>query len=246
VRELVGALEGPVPAPVREIASGLEYRDFLTVGLLVPRLKIQETRPDGSSLVRDNWIYIQEPDVRVGRLQIFNNWSPFMVADPETVWLGMEYFCNEGDDLWVMDDEALKAFGASELDRIGIIDRASVMDGVIVRMPKAYPGYFGSYHQFDQVRAYLDTLPNLFLIGRNGMHRYNNQDHSMLTAMAAVDLVATGGTDKAAIWEVNTEDEYHETAKAEAASVAAARPVMGQLSAEARVPQASDAETPVS
>jgi len=158
----------------------------------------------------DNWIYVQEPDVKLGRLQIFNNWSPYLVADPNTVWLGLEYFCNEGDALWSMPDAPFLDFAARELAKIGLIDYADVLDGTVVRVPKAYPAYFGEYRGIGKVRGFLDQWSNVFPIGRNGMHRYNNQDHSMLAAKAAVDCIAQDG-DKAAIWQVNAEDEYHET-----------------------------------
>ncbi len=213
VRELIAALD-QAPAEVREIAAGLAYRDFITVGLLVRNLRLAKgTGPGpepGATTIPDNWIYIQEEDVRLGRLQVFNNWSPYLVRDPNTVWLGLEYFCNEGDDLWRMDDQALRRLGAEELARLGFIDPAAVLDGVVIRQPKAYPAYFGAYHRFARIRAYSDSLENLFLIGRNGMHRYNNMDHSMLTAMAAVAAARTGSRDKSAIWAVNSEEEYHE------------------------------------
>ncbi|MBK6901213.1 MAG: NAD(P)/FAD-dependent oxidoreductase [bacterium] len=212
VQELVAGLGGDVPAGVREVAAGLRYRDFITVGLLLDKLLIrnQTSRPTSGGLIPDNWIYIQEPDVRLGRLQVFNNWSPYLVADPTKAWLGLEYFCNEGDDLWSMDDAAFADFAVAELAQIGVIDPADVRDRVVIRMPKTYPAYFGTYDRFREIRDYTDTLANLFLIGRNGMHRYNNQDHSMLTAMAAVDAIASGATDKTAIWDVNVEGEYHE------------------------------------
>jgi len=165
---------------------------------------------EGGHVVRDNWIYIQEPDVKIGRLQIFNNWSPSMVADANTVWLGLEYFCNEGDPLWSMADEELKQLGARELDEIGLIDRADVIDATVIRMPKTYPAYFGTYDRLSEIRACLDAIPNLFLVGRNGMHRYNNQDHSMLTAMTAVDNIIAGRTNKDNLWDINTEQDYHE------------------------------------
>ncbi len=212
VQELVAGLGGDVPAGAREVAAGLRYRDFVTVGLLLDKLLIRNetSRPTAGGLIPDNWIYIQERDVRLGRLQVFNNWSPYLVADPTKVWLGLEYFCNEGDDLWSLDDGAFADFAVGELARIGVIDPADVRDRVVIRMPKTYPAYFGTYDRFGEIRDYVDTIANLFLIGRNGMHRYNNQDHSMLTAMAAVDAIATGATDKAAIWDVNVEGEYHE------------------------------------
>jgi hypothetical protein len=213
VKEIIRGMEPKPPANVREVAEGLVYRDFLTVGLLVSRLKLKENTRNGSGLIRDNWIYVQEPDVQVGRLQIFNNWSPYMVADPNTVWLGLEYFCNESDRLWSMTDADLIRLGREELDRIGIIDSADVLDGTVIRMEKTYPAYFGAYDRFDEIRNYVDSFENLFLLGRNGMHRYNNQDHSMLTAMVAVDNILAGETGKANLWEINTEQEYHEEAK---------------------------------
>ena len=208
VRELVAALDCGIPQAVREIAAGLTYRDFLTVGLLLRDLKVRDERTQG--LLRDNWIYIQEPEVKLGRLQIFNNWSPYLVADPSTVWVGLEYFCNEGDELWEMPDEEMAAFGAAELERIGIIDRADVLDHTVIRVPKCYPAYFGTYNRFDELRAWLDGIDNLYLVGRNGMHRYNNQDHSMLAAMTAVENILAGRVDKSNIWAVNTEQDYHE------------------------------------
>jgi protoporphyrinogen oxidase len=213
VKELIEAINGQdVPDNVREVATALPYRDFITVGLLLRKLKIRnETdRPTTNDIVPDNWIYIQEPDVLVGRLQVFNNWSPYMVSDPGLVWVGMEYFVQEGDELWNKSDEDLVAFGTAELAQIGIIDRADVVDGTALRVKKTYPAYFGVYKRFDEIRAFTDTIPNLFLVGRNGMHRYNNQDHSMLTAMAAVDAIQSGSTDKSALWDVNVEQEYHE------------------------------------
>lgn len=216
IQELTRALGRggvPVPAEVQEISDGLQYRDFITVGILAKRLQVRE--PDGG-LIRDTWIYIQEPDVQLGRLQIFNNWSPYMVAEPDTVWLGLEYFCYENDDLWSMPDERLKQFAAGELEKIGMLHRADVLDAHVVRVPKTYPAYFGTYDRFDQLREWMDSFPNLFLVGRNGMHKYNNQDHSMLTAMHVVDGIAAGRVDRAAVWAVNTEQEYHEERAAKA------------------------------
>jgi len=207
IRDLTRALDCQVPPRVREIAEGLVYRDFVTVGLLLSKLEIREE--DGSA-IRDTWIYIQEPEVKVGRLQIFNNWSPYMVADPSLMWVGLEYFCNEGDDLWSCTDEELRSLAVAELETIDIARRENVLDSVVIRMPKTYPAYFGTYERFDELRAYLDSFENLALVGRNGMHKYNNQDHSMLTAMLAVENLAMGRTDKSNLWAVNTEEEYHE------------------------------------
>ena len=213
VKELIASLEKNAPEDVRKISDGLVYRDFITVGILLKRLAIQNETDQHTvgNIVPDNWIYIQERDVSIGRLQIFNNWSPYMVADLEnTVWMGLEYFCSEGDSLWGKSDDEFKKFAAGELEKIGIIRKEDILDSTIVRVPKTYPAYFGTYHRFDIVRKYVDTYENLFLIGRNGMHRYNNQDHSMLTAMLAVENISKGVTTKDNIWAVNTEDEYHE------------------------------------
>ena len=209
VQELIREFDVPPPKNVFEVSEGLVYRDFVTVGLLVRSLRIREDGTDGG-LVRDNWIYIQEPNVRLGRLQIFNNWSPHMVANEGTIWLGLEYFCNQYDDLWNLSDNSMVALAIAELSKIGIIDATDVFDSTVLRIEKTYPAYFGTFDRFAEIREHLDRYENLFLIGRNGMHRYNNQDHSMLTAMIAVDNIVAGKTDKAALWDVNTESEYHE------------------------------------
>lgn len=220
VQHLIRGMTPPAPEPVRDVADNLVYRDFITVGLLVRKLKPGASHPQARSngsengrthgLIPDNWIYIQEPDVKLGRLQIFNNWSPWMVRDPDTVWLGLEYFCDEGDGLWSMDDAAFAEYAARELAQIDLIAHDDVLDHVVIRMPKTYPAYFGSYDRFDTIREFVDGIGNLFLVGRNGMHKYNNQDHSMLTAMVAVDNIAAGTTRKDNIWSVNTEMDYHE------------------------------------
>ena len=212
IRDLVKGLQPAAPADVAAVAEGLMYRDFITVGVLMDRTELGggASGLELAARVPDNWIYVQEPDVQVGRLQIFNNWSPYMVADPGTVWMGMEYFCAEGDDLWSMADDDLKAFAIAELDKINVARPAAVRKAVVIRMPKTYPAYFGSYPRFDVVRRYLDRWDNFFPLGRNGMHRYNNQDHSMLTAMMAVDQIVAGQLDRDASWSVNTEAEYHE------------------------------------
>jgi protoporphyrinogen oxidase len=201
VKDLVAMLR-PEDSRIAQIAANLPYRSFMIAGLL---LRSMRGRPTPS----DNWVYIQEPDVRIGRLQIFNNWSPALVADPSTVWLGLEYFCDQGDDLWAMEDEKFLNFAGGELEQIGLIDRKDVIGGTVVRVPGAYPAYFGAYRQFGDLRNYLDRFSNLYPIGRNGMHRYNNQDHSMLAANAAVNAIAKRAP-KEAIWNVNAEESYHE------------------------------------
>lgn len=212
IKDLIGCFNSEVPEKVRKTASGLAYRDFLTVGLLLRKLIIKnETKIKTlNDIIPDNWIYIQEEDVRVGRLQIFNNWSPYMVDDSNTVWIGMEYFCTEGDEIWSKSDENIKSFAIDELSRINIIDPKDILDSVVVKIPKAYPAYFGTYDDFDHIKDFTNEINNLFLIGRNGQHRYNNSDHSMACAMEAVDNIVSGRLDKNNIWSVNTEQEYHE------------------------------------
>jgi protoporphyrinogen oxidase len=210
VKELVRSLKRQIPSTILEISDGLLYRDFITVGLLLRKLKINDEASAGK-LISDNWIYIQEPNVLAGRLQIFNNWSSYLVADPNTVWIGAEYFCYETDAVWKLSDEEMANLAKSELHRIGIIDKTEVLDSTVHRMAKTYPAYFGTYSRFAELRDYIDEIENLFLIGRNGMHKYNNQDHSMLTAMTAVENISQGRTDKSNIWAVNTEMEYQET-----------------------------------
>ncbi len=212
IDELIAAMGDGVPEPVRRVASGLPYRDFITAGLLVPRLKIknQTKIPTRNELVPDNWIYIQENTVKLGRLQLFQNWSPYMVKDLDQVWIGLEYFCNRGDELWNKTDADFLRFAAEELASIGIIEADDVIDGTVVHVEKTYPAYFGTYDEFSVIRDYTDAILNLFLVGRNGMHRYNNADHSMLTAMTAVDNIVAKRKDKKNIWDVNTEQEYHE------------------------------------
>jgi protoporphyrinogen oxidase len=210
VKELIAAWTPEAPEGVRRVSAGLIYRDFLTVGVLCRKLSVSDPDRPGC-LIRDNWIYIQDPEVSVGRVQVFNNWSPFLVADPATVWIGMEYFCNESDPLWTTPDADVIRLAASELERIGMAESGAVLDATVIRMPKAYPAYFGAYAEFPAIREYLDGFENLFLIGRNGMHKYNNQDHSMLTAMVAVDNLLAGRRTKENLWALNTETEYHES-----------------------------------
>ena len=216
VKDLVASFKGTeVPEEVAAVAAGLPYRDFITVGVLAKKLKIT----NGTKIktfegrVPDTWIYIQERDVKVGRLQIFNNWSPYMVEDYKgTMYVGMEYFCDEGDSLWNMPDEDFIKMALLELEKIGVVDKEDVLKADRIKVKKAYPAYFGTYKEIDKARAWLDCFGNLFCIGRNGQHRYNNMDHSMLTAMEAVKCVKENLTTKDNVWEVNTEKEYHETA----------------------------------
>ncbi len=207
IRDLIRALSCEVPQEVMEVSEGLMYRDFITVGLLVRKLAVAE---DDGKLLKDNWIYIQEPDVTVGRLQIFNNWSPWLVSDPDKVWIGLEFFCNETDAMWKLSDAETARLAVDEASRIGILKAEDVEDSHVVRVPKTYPAYFGTYNRFDVIRRYVDKFENLFLVGRNGMHKYNNQDHSMLTAMTAVENIVNGVVAKDNIWAINTETDYHE------------------------------------
>lgn len=204
VRDLIAGMRNPVPNQVKHTAQNLQYRDFITVGLLFNNLKT----PSGT--IPDNWIYIQEPGIKVGRIQIFNNWSPYLVKDLKKIWMGLEYFCQEGDEIWNLSDEELINLGKLELQKINFADSNKCLDGVVIRTPKAYPAYFGSYESFHLIRSFIDKIENLFLIGRNGMHRYNNMDHSMLTAMTAVDNIISNIKSKDNLWSINTESEYHE------------------------------------
>ncbi len=212
VRDLIAALEPAPPAGVREVAAGLMYRDFITVGLLLERFRNPGSKgvPTSNGLIPDCWIYIQEPYVKVGRVQIFNNWSPYLVADPATVWIGLEYFCTEGDQLWCTPDVGLTELARREMAQMGFIEPTDVLDATVLRTRKTYPAYFGAYNRFETIRRFVDDIDNLFLIGRNGMHRYNNVDHSMLTAMAVVDNIARGVRSRDNIWAVNAEGQYHE------------------------------------
>ncbi len=213
VKDLVAAFVN-APADIARIASELPYRDFITVGLLVDRLAIKNTTRlmTVNNIVPDTWIYVQERDVKMGRIQIFNNWSPYMVDDvTKHVWVGLEYFCSEGDWMWNMDDQGFIGFAVNELRQIGVLGAEDPVRGSVrIRVKKAYPAYFGSYSEFCKVREWLDGFANLYCIGRNGQHRYNNMDHSMLCGIEAVRALIDG-TDKSAIWDVNTEESYHES-----------------------------------
>ena len=213
VKDLVAAF-GNAPHEVARIADGLPYRDFITVGLLVDKLAIKNKThlKTVNDIVPDTWIYVQERDVRMGRIQIFNNWSPYMVDDvTRHVWIGLEYFCSEGDRFWEMSDGEFIAMATDELRKIGVLGADEpVRQSVRIKVKKAYPAYFGSYADFGKVRDWLDTFGNLYCIGRNGQHRYNNMDHSMLCGIEAVGALL-GESTRSAVWNVNTEEEYHES-----------------------------------
>lgn len=198
VQELVRKMSPKPPANVRDAAERLGYRDFLTVSLIINK----------ADLFQDNWIYIHDSTVKVGRIQNFKNWSPEMVPDPSKTCLGLEYFCFEGDGLWNMSDEDLVELATKEIGLLGLVDPKDVEDGSVVRMPKAYPVYDSVYAgAVETIREFLAGIGNLYLVGRNGMHKYNNQDHSMLTAMLSVKNILGANYD---VWEVNVDNEYHE------------------------------------
>ncbi len=212
VRSLVRALTPAAPAAVRDAAERLTYRDFMTVAVIV----------DQAEVFPDNWIYIHEPTVRVGRIQNFKNWSPEMVPDPRLTCLGLEYFCTAGDDLWTMDDDGVKAIAARELEAIGLVPASRIVDAHVVRVPKAYPVYDNGYADaLAIVREWLAAFANLQLVGRNGMHKYNNQDHSMLTARLAVRNLFGERHD---LWAINADEEYHE--EGESKQLAATQPLV--------------------
>jgi protoporphyrinogen oxidase len=200
LRNIVEMVTPSPPQEVLDAARGLRYRDFLTVALVV----------DGEDLFPDNWIYIHEPSVQVGRIQNYRSWSPWMVPDPDKACVGLEYFCFAGDELWTMEDDALVELATRELEELGLAPRSKVERGFATRVPKAYPIYDADYaERVAVVRSWLDEIENLQQVGRNGLHRYNNSDHSMLTAMRAVDNLVGGAQHD--IWEVNAESVYHET-----------------------------------
>ena len=204
------------PEAVTEVAEGLPYRDFVTVGLLVNHLKLENTTDiptlGNPPIVPDCWIYVQDPGYKVGRIQVFNNWSPYLVKNvDDTVWIGLEYFCEEGDTFWNMSEEDAVKFAISELMRMGVIEKPEdVLDSHRERVKKAYPAYFDTYDRIDEVIDYLDGFGNLYCVGRNGQHRYNNMDHSMATAIEAVGNIKSGKTTKENVWSVNTDQSYHE------------------------------------
>lgn len=202
IKELINGLSCEVPKKVKEVANGLIYRDFVTVGLLLNDINFK---------LEDNWIYIQESYVKVGRLQVFNNWSPHMVADTSKTWVGLEYFCNDIDEIWKFSEEEMIKLATNEMIKLGFINSfENVVDSKVIKVPKTYPAYFGSYSEFNEIQIFTDSIKNLFLVGRNGMHKYNNQDHSMLTAIQAVQNIKNNVTDKSNIWSINSEEEYHE------------------------------------
>ena len=218
VKDLVGGMND-VPAEPARIAKGLPYRDYMTLGVLVPKINLvnKTNIKTINNIVPDCWVYVQDRNVKLGRFQIYNNWSPYMIKDLEhTVWIGLEYFVNEGDEYWNMTEEEFAKIGVSEMIKLGLIDSPDVvLDVHMEKVKKAYPAYFDTYDEMDKLVDYLSSIENLYCVGRNGQHRYNNIDHSMVTSFEAVKNILTGSKDKKNIWSVNTEQEYHETSNEE-------------------------------
>jgi protoporphyrinogen oxidase len=210
VKQLIKSMENiTMPETVSDIAADLSYRDFIMVGLLFR--KPDGLAGEGIGALTDNWIYLQDRDLIAGRLQIFNNWSPDMVQDEKNLWIGMEYFCSEKDAIWKMSREDMISLALKEIKQIGLIRNEELLDATVIKVPKAYPSYFGAYDKFPLVQSFADEIDNLYLIGRNGMHRYNNTDHSMMTAMTAVDNIIQHRKDRSNIWAVNMEQDFHES-----------------------------------
>ena len=213
VKDLVEGMND-VPDKYLKIASGLPYRDYMTVGVLIDHLNLKnETKIKTlGNIVPDNWVYVHDKKVKMGRFQIYNNWSPYLVKDVEnTVWMGLEYFCNEGDKMWSMTDDEFAEMGIDEMVKMNLIDsKDNVKDYHVERVKKAYPAYFDTYDNMDDLREYLNSISNLYCVGRNGQHRYNNLDHSMCTSFETVKNIINNISDKSNIWNVNTEKEYHE------------------------------------
>ena len=218
VKDLVAGMND-VPAEPARIAAGLPYRDYMTLGVLVPKIDLvnKTNIKTVNNIVPDCWIYVQDRNVKLGRFQIYNNWSPYMIKDLEhTVWIGLEYFVNEGDEYWNMTEEEFAKLGVSEMIKLGLISNADVvMDVHMEKVKKAYPAYFDTYDEMDKLVEYLSSIENLYCVGRNGQHRYNNIDHSMVTSFETVKNILSGTKDKSNIWSVNTEQEYHETSDKE-------------------------------
>jgi protoporphyrinogen oxidase len=202
VPALMKSLGSVVPQEIVDIANGLVFRDFITVGILLEKLDCPP--------LPDTWIYVQESGVHMGRIQVFNNWSPYLLKDRKNTWLGLEYFCTEGDSIWEKNKEELIELGITELEKMGLASKAALLSATVIRSPKTYPCYFGSYDSFKRIREYTDQFSNMYLVGRNGTHKYNNSDHSMLTAIEAVDNIVNKRSNKTNIWDVNTEKDYHE------------------------------------
>ncbi len=216
IKDLVSGMND-VPKEIKNISDGLPYRDYMTVGVLVKNLHLKNTTKIKTigNIVPDNWVYVHDKTVKMGRFQIYNNWSPYMVKDiNNSVWIGLEYFCNEGDELWSLKDEAFSKLGIQEMIKMGLIESdEEVLDTHVERVKKAYPAYFDTYSEIDKLRSYLNSIDNLYCVGRNGQHRYNNMDHSMCTSFEVIKNILNDVKTKDNIWNVNTEKEYHEEQK---------------------------------
>lgn len=211
IKDLIIAMNN-VPQNIRNITNNLPYRDFITIGILVPKLDLKNETNIKTihNNIPDNWIYIQDTSVKIGRVQIFNNWSPYMVKDPvNTMWIGLEYFCSEGDNFWNKSDRELVKIATKELKKIAFYD-GKILDSKVIKVKKAYPAYFDSYKDIDKVRSYINEINNLYCIGRNGTHSYNNMDHSILSGMICADLINNNSHDLDVLWNVNVDKDYHE------------------------------------
>ena len=217
LKDLIAGIENEkVPEEIKNIAKGLPYREFMSVCMLVDKLNFKNNTKIKTlgDIIPDSWIYIQEPKVKMGRLQIFNNWSPYIFKNKEKmeneVLIGIEYFCSENDEYWNMSDEDFIEFAKKDAESIGLIEKNSIKEAVRIKIPKAYPAYFDTYAEIDKLKNYLNKYENLYCIGRNGQHRYNNMDHSMLTGIETIKNIINGKKDKENIWNINTEQKYHE------------------------------------
>ena len=214
IKDLIEAMDDKkMDKHIKEIATNLPYRDFITVGLLLKKfnLKNKTTHKTINNIIPDNWVYVQDPEVRMCRFQIFNNWSPYMVKDiTKYIWIGLEYVCHESDDLWAKSEKDFKEFAINELISMNLITKEDVADSCMEKVKKAYPAYFDTYNELDKVIEYLNGYENLYCIGRNGQHRYNNMDHSILTGFVAADKIIKNNHNKEDLWSVNAEKEYHE------------------------------------
>jgi len=218
IHDLVKDLKGEeVPENIYRIATNLPYRSFMTVGLVVDKINLKNVTdiPTFGNTVPDDWIYMQEPEVKMGRIQFFNNWSPYIFPNKEDmekeVFMALEYFCDENDEYWNMSDDEFINFAVKEAIQVGVIDNENqVMHSIRTKVKKAYPAYFDTYYEIDKVIEYLNNIDNLYCVGRNGQHRYNNMDHSMITGMETARIIRNDVKDKTPIWNVNTEKSYHE------------------------------------
>ena len=213
LKDLIESFSIKVDTDIKRIATNLPYRDFMTVGLLVKKLKLKNTTNIRTicNITPDCWLYVQDREVDLGRIQIFNNWSIYMVDSPiDNIWLGLEYFCNESDDKWNMKDEDFINKAIDELVKMNIINKEDVLDSHLERVKKAYPAYFDTYNEIDKLIEYLNQFSNLYCVGRNGQHHYNNMDHSMMTSMIAVEKIINNDKDKTEIWNVNVLGAYNE------------------------------------